>query len=295
MQSLDGREDARWRENRLGIVMMIAAMTCFILNDALVKYASQSMASAQLIFVRGLLAMGWILVVGRLAGAAIRPAHVAQPRVMARAAVDALATFAYLLALFRMPIGTATAIIMTAPLFITLFAVVFLRERVRLDRWLALFAGFAGVLLLVRPAGGAFDAFALLCLLGSLLHATRDVLTRRIASNVSSLSVTLSTGIAVVLLAGAGTVAQGWRSFGLGEFALLLGASLFLASGYYLMILSTRTGELSAVAPFRYSALLVALVVGWVVWGDLPDVLGWVGIAMLLAAGLYLLRVPGRR
>lgn len=280
--------------NRRGIAFMVGAMACFVFNDALVKYASQTMPAAQLIFVRGLMAVAWIFAVARATGAVVRLSEMTRGRVAARAVLDALATFAYLLSLFQLPIGNAIAINMASPLFITLLAVLLLRERVGAFHWLAIVAGFGGVLLLIRPTADGFNAFALLCLLATLLHALRDLVTRGIAQSVASITVTLSTAIAVTLLAGVITAIQGWQGFGLFEFALLASASVFLAFGYHLMIRGTRIGQLSAVAPFRYSALLIALMIGWIIWGEVPDPVGWIGIAMLIVAGLYLLRRQAR-
>lgn len=283
------------RANRAGIAFMVASMACFVCNDALVKYASQTMPAGQLIFVRGLMALAWIALVARATGSPIRPAAMLQRPVAARALFDAAAMFAYLLSLFRMPIGNAIAINMTSPMFITLLAALVLRERVGPGQWAALLAGFGGVLLLVRPDAEGFNAFALLCLAGAMLHALRDFTVRRIPAEVSSATITMSTAVTVVVLSGLVTAWNGWQPFGAFEFGLLAAASVFLAAAYHLLILSTRAGELSAVAPFRYSALLVALTIGWTVWGEMPDPIGWAGIGLLIAAGLYLLRRQQRR
>lgn len=288
-------EAERLRANRAGIGFMVAAMACFVCNDALVKYASQSMPAAQLIFVRGLMTIAWIVLVARATGSSIRPMAVFHRPVATRSAFDAAATFAYLLSLFQMPIGNAIAINMASPLFIALLAVLVLHERVGPGQWAAMLVGFGGVVLLVRPTADGFNAFALLCLAGALLHALRDLTVRRIPAEVSSATITLSTAFAVMVIAGLVTGLQGWQPFGGFEFGLLAGASLFLAAAYHLLILATRKGELSAVAPFRYSALLIALTIGWVVWGEMPDAIGWTGIGLLIGAGLYLLRRQQRR
>lgn len=276
--------------NRAGIGFMVAAMTCFVCNDALVKYASQSMPAGQLIFVRGVMTVAWIALLAGATGSPIRPAAMFRGPVIARALFDAAAMFAYLLSLFRMPLGNAIAINMTSPLFITLLAALVLRERVGPGRWLAMLTGFGGVLLLVRPSTEGFNAFALLCLAGAMLHALRDLSVRWIPAEVSATTITMSTALAVVVAAGLVSAWYGWRPLTGFEFGLLAAASLFLAAAYYLLILGTRIGELSAVAPFRYSALLVALVIGRVVWGEMPDPIGWAGIGLLIGAGLYLLR-----
>jgi drug/metabolite transporter (DMT)-like permease len=179
---------------------------------------------------------------------------------------------------------------MASPLFIVLLAGPLLGERVDARRWAAIAVGFAGVLLVIQPRVEGFNAFALLCLAATLLHAFRDFATRKVPSGVPSLAVTLATAVAVTLLAGLMSIPQGWVAIGAREWALLATASVFLAVGYHLIIRSVRAGDVSVVAPFRYTGLLFALVLGWAVWGDVPNALAWVGIALLIAAGLYLIR-----
>ena len=130
--------------NRRGIVSMICSVAFFIANDVLVKYVSQTLAAAQLIFIRGLLACVLLLAVAHAMGATRRPGDLLQRPVLVRSALDAVATMVYLTALFHLPIGNATAINLATPLFITLFAVLALGERVGAARWLAIGIGFSG-------------------------------------------------------------------------------------------------------------------------------------------------------
>lgn len=269
---------------------MVGAMACFIVNDSLVKLASASLPAGQLIFVRGMMASLLVLAVMRATGVPARPGQLARGWVAGRAAIDAVASLTYLVSLFHLPIANATAINMASPLFIVALAGPLLGERVDARRWLAIVAGFAGVLLVIQPRVEGFNAFALLCLFATLLHALRDFATRRVPAGVPSLAVTLATAIAVTLLAGLMSIPQGWVAIGLREWALLATASVFLAAGYHLIIRSVRSGDVSVVAPFRYSGLLFALLIGWVVWGDVPNALAWAGIGLLMAAGLYLIR-----
>ena len=277
---------------------MSLGMASFIANDGLVKYVSQSLPAAQLICIRGLLAtllllaiaqgMGLLRDAGRPGGAALR--QLVQGRVLLRSGIDAVAGMAYLAALFQMPLGNATAINMATPLFLTLYAALVLHEGVGIGRWLLVAGGFAGVLLIVQPAASGFNAWSLLCLAATMLHAARDLLTRRIPRTIPSVMVTLSTAVAVTLLAGVLSLFQGWQPVDLRQFALLAVASVFLCAGYYLVILCMREGDISVIAPFRYTSLLFALVIGWVVWGDVPNPVAWVGIGMLVLAGLLMLR-----
>ena len=123
--------------NRRGILCMAGAMTCFVVNDAFVKYVSQSVPIAQMVFVRSIFVTLIIFAIARATGATSRIADAVRPRVLLRAVIDASATLLYLAALVHLPIANATAINLAAPLFMTVFAVMFLREQVNLARWLA--------------------------------------------------------------------------------------------------------------------------------------------------------------
>lgn len=286
-QSLSSRPSAA--ANGRAIATMIGAMGCFVLNDALVKHVSQSMPSAQLIFLRGLMASALVLLVAHRLGALRQAGAVLNPRVALRGAVDACATMMYLLSLFRLPIGNATAINLAAPLFMTVFAVLFMGERAGMARWSAVVLGFAGVLCVVQPSGEGFNAWALLCLLGTLFHAMRDLMTRRIDPAIPSIIITLATALAVTLLAGCLTLLSGWQAFAMRDLALLGVAAAFLASGYFLLVQCMRVGEVSLTAPFRYTAVLFAMLLGYAIWDEVPSGWAWLGVALLVGSGLYML------
>jgi drug/metabolite transporter (DMT)-like permease len=275
--------------NRRGVLAMSAGMASFVANDSMVKVVSESLPSMQLIFLRGLFATLLLFVVVQAMGATRQFARLGNRRVLLRAALDAVASVVYLTSLFHLPIGEATAINMATPLFITLFAVLAFKEQVGAGRWLAIATGFTGVLLVVQPSAAAFNAWSLLCLGGTLLHAGRDLTTRYIDKAIPSILITLSSALAVTALAGIGTLVQGWQPVHPRQLAMLAGASVFLSCGYYLLTVAMRGGEMSLIAPFRYAGLLFALLLGYLVWGDVPDALAWIGIALLVAAGLYVL------
>ncbi|WP_374669203.1 DMT family transporter [Ramlibacter sp.] len=276
--------------NRRGILAMSAAMASFVANDSLVKLVSESLPAAQLIFLRGVFATGLLLGIAVLLGAHRGLASLGNGRVLLRAGFDGFATLAYLTSLFHLPLANATAINMATPLFITLFAVVAFHERVSAARWLAIATGFVGVLLVVQPAGAAFNVYALLCLGGTLLHAGRDLTTRTIDARIPAILITLSTAITVTVLSGLWSLAQPWQVPSPVQLGQLAAASVFLSGGYYLIIIAMRGGEMSLIAPFRYTGLLFALVLGWALWGDVPNALAWVGIALIVGAGLAMLR-----
>ncbi len=276
--------------NRRGIAAMTLGMTLFVINDALIKFVSESLPTGQIIFLRGLLAVAITLVVAAATGVLHRARAAMAPAVAVRALIDAVATFVYLIALFNMPIGNITAINLASPLILTALAVVVLGEQVGWRRWSAVAVGFLGVLLVVQPRTEGFTAFSILALVATGLHAARDMVTRRIDPAVPSLIVTLSTAAAVTVCALAVSLVEGWQPVGTLHAGLLVAASLFLTGGYFLAIDAMRHGEMSVVAPFRYTGLLVALASGYLVWGEIPNALASAGIVLLISSGLYILQ-----
>lgn len=273
---------------------MSAGMSSFVANDSLVKYVSQSLPSAQLILLRGLFATALLLGVAWAMGSLREVRALRDTRVVVRAGIDATATLIYLTSLFHLPIGNAVAINMATPLVITLFAILLFKERVGVGRWLAIATGFTGVLMIVQPAGAAFNAYAVLCLVGTVFHAARDLMTRTIDPRIPSIVVTLSTAVAVTLFSGVWMLFGEWQPVDWRQLALLAAASVFLSVGYYLLIIAMRAGEMSLIAPFRYVGLLFALLMGYLVWRDVPNPLAWCGIAFLAAAGYYVLHSQRR-
>lgn len=284
--------------NRAGIIDLSMAMALFIVNDALVKLVSESLPGLQLIFIRGLFACLLMLALCAASGAFKSDAlqgkwparHLLQPRVLIRASLDASASLIYLTAMFHMPLANATAINMATPLFITLIAIKLFKERVHPGQGLAIALGFFGVLLIVQPAASGFNAWGLMCLAGTVLHAGRDVMTRVIPAQIPALLITLSTVISVTFFSGTLMVFQGWQTPNLRQLALLAAAGILLSGGYFLLTRAMRQGQMSVVAPFRYSGLLFALVLGWLVWGEVPNAMAFAGIGLLVGAGLYMLR-----
>lgn len=277
------------RANRRGIVTMCAAMAVFIVNDAIVKHVSESLGGGQLIFLRGLFATVLILATAWAMGLLGRPEHYLSGPVLLRAAVDAVATFTYLTALFNMPIANVTAINLASPLILTAMAVVVLKELVGWRRWSAIVVGFVGVLLVVQPTAEGFNIHALVAVSATVMHAVRDLVTRRIPNSVPSLVPTLVTAIAVCLLAGSISLFEGWRPLAPRHIAFLFASSVFLAVGYYLIIDAMRHGEMSLVGPFRYTGLIWAILLGYFIWGDIPNLPASLGIVLLIGSGLYTL------
>jgi len=284
--------------NRRGIVLMSAAMSVFIVNDTLIKIASETMPASQVIGVRGMMASVWIGAVLLATTPARELRWLSEPHLLGRCVLDIIGTFSYLLALFALPIATATAINMSTPIFITVMAVLWLGESVGWRRWSAVAAGFIGVLLIVRPSPEGLNWWALLAFGATGLHAFRDIYTRRISGAVPSIVITFANALSVGLFGCAMAVIDDWNPMGWREWVLLGSASLFLAIGYHWVVLAMRAGEASVIGAFRYSGLVWAVIIGWAIWSHIPDALTWAGMALLVGAGLYIVhreRVRGRQ
>jgi len=274
-------------DNLRGILAMLAAMGSLIVNDCFLKVAAAGLPIGEAIFLRGLFAT--LLCVALLAASdglgALRLA--AGPWVMGRAGADVLGTILYLNALMHMPIADATAIMQFTPLGLTAAAALFLGARVGWRRWLATLVGLAGVLVIVRPGGAGFNAYSLLALSAIGFVVARDLLTRRIGAAVSTLAVAAASSAAVTLGSAGLALLEAWTWPSWRALLLLLLAGVGLLGGNYWIVVAMRTGEIAAVAPFRYSASLWAIAAGFAVWREVPDQATWAGMAIVSGAGIY--------
>ena len=277
-------------DNTRGIIAMLGAVTVFIFNDMLIKLAAETVPAAPAIGVRGLCAASWCLL-AMLATGQWRMIHLAaHPRVAFRSLLEAGSAIVYLVALFRIPFAIATAVNLATPLILTVLAVLILKEDVRWRRWTAVSVGFVGVLLVIQPHPGDFNAWAWVALCGTLLGGFRDIVVRFLPENVPTLVVSFSTAIMVGLVAGLLCLFDGWQPMTAREVGLVAASSLLLATGYQLRVIALRWGgEFSVIGSFRYSSILWALAIGLVVWGEVPNGLALAGIGVIVASGLYIL------
>jgi drug/metabolite transporter (DMT)-like permease len=274
--------------NMRGSLLMAVAMAGFSVTDAISKFLTAEMNFGQVMLVRGVLASGLIaaLVVHQRAWRPLRVLLVAP--VALRIVGEIGGTVLFLAAISHLPLASVSAIIQSQPLAITLAAVVLFKEPVGWRRWLAIAAGFIGVLIVVRPGVQGFNQFAVLALISVAFYALRDLATKQIPSEIPSLFVTLLTSI-VVTAVGAAVMLQlgGWSPPSGRSTALLLLAALLLPVGYQGIILALRAGDISAVAPFRYTQLLWAMLFGYLVFGDAPDSAMVIGASVIVLSGMY--------
>lgn len=277
-------------DNSRGILAMSASVVVFIFNDALIKLAAESVPAIQAIGVRGVFATLWCMLALLATGAWRQLADAGHPRIVLRGLLEAAAAIVYLVALFHIPFAVATAVNMSTPLVLTLLAVLILKEDVRWRRWSAVIVGFVGVLMVIQPQPDDLNAWTWVALAGTTIGAFRDVIARYLPQGVPTLVVSFTTALIVAAVGCGWALVEGWRPMSGEAVGLIVASSLLLATGYQFLVVALRSrGELSVIGAFRYSSILWALGIGYVVWGEAPNVLALAGIAVIVGAGLYIL------
>ncbi|MCK0169418.1 DMT family transporter [Jannaschia sp. S6380] len=282
-------------DNLRGAAFMMGSMATFTLNDAAIKFLAQDLPTFQVVFLRGIAATLLIAFLAYATGALARPIPRRDwPFVIGRSVAEVVSFFPFVLALTHMPLANVTAILQALPLTITAAGALFLGEAVGRRRWTAIGVGFLGVLLIVRPGGADFDGWSLVALSAMLTITARDLITRRLSRDVPSLKVAIFTAAGVMLLGLVLSLRQSWQPVAPAQGGLILAASAFIFGGYLFSIMAMRVGDVAAVTPFRYTALVWGLLLGWAVFDEWPDNLTLAGAALIAGPGLYTLWREGR-
>ena len=279
-------------DNARGILLMCGSMLAFTLNDTLVKAVlHDGMGLYQVIALRGIgAALGLILLTlqqtGRLA---LWPAGPDRWFLSLRTLGELGATWCFLVALSHMPLANLSAILQSLPLVVTLTAALLLGEPIGWRRIAAIVVGFAGVMIIIRPGAADFDEWSMLGLASVGFVVIRDLATRRFSQALPSTTGAIWAAGVVLVMGLIGTAGSGWQPVSLLAGAEIAGAALFLIVGYICAIQVMRVGEIGVVAPFRYTSLLWAVVLGWLLFGTLPDRWTLLGGTVVVASGVYML------
>ncbi len=292
-----------------GIVALILGIAIFSIQDVILKLLSGDYPLHQAMVLRSLTALPFhVAIVWWFDG---RLSTITTPgwwKMLARGLLNFVAYTAYYLGLAYVPMADAVALFFTSPLFITLAAVLFLGERVRLVTAVALAAGFGGVLMVVKPGGEGFDLAAFLPIIGALGYAISMVVARPLGRTESAAAMAfwgnicfLFCALALSAIYGSGAYAgsshpslafmtRGWVTPELSDLLLMSGCGVIAAVGLTLLTYAYRVAPAATVAPFEYSFMFWAVLWGWIFWKDFPDMIGWVGIAVIIMAGLLVIR-----
>ena len=274
---------------RRAVLAMCVGVLLLVLNDVVAKWLVERYEPLQILFARSLLALPLAAALAwRLGGrGALRSAR---PGVHAlRGALGLLATVAFIASLDALPLAEATALILTAPLIVAGLAVPLLGERIGRRRAMVLAAGFGGALLVVRPGAAAFQPAALLALGAAALYAVVMLTARRVDPRDGMWTMMLHTTAFSALFASA-ALATRWPAPQATDLALFAATALLGTLGVTLISQAFRMAPAALVAPFDYTAIVWAGLVGWVVWGTVPGPWTWLGAAVIVAGGLLLIR-----
>ena len=284
-------------DNLRGSILMVLAMLGFALEDMLIKLMAGALPTGQILASLGLGGFLVFATVVRAQGERLWQRDSLHPMVLLRNLGEIFGTLGYVTAVVLTPISSASAIFQATPLFVTLGAALFLQEAVGWRRWVAIAVGFLGVLLIIRPGMDAFRPASLFAVQGVVFLGVRDLATRRIPETISSMrlstyafAVTVPTGLILMAAMGDAFV----RPDGTDSLRVV-GSIVAGVLGYYALVTATRLGDMSHVAPFRYSRLIFALVIGVTVFDERPDAATLAGAAIIVGSGVYSAIREGRR
>lgn len=275
-------------DNLRGALFMMGSMAGFVGSDAIMKSVSDDLSLYQAIFLRGLIATSLLASLAWQQGAFKEfPRGKDLQITLVRSVADLAAALCFLTALFQIGLAHLTAIAMAAPLVITLAGVVFLGHKVGWRRYAAIVAGFIGVLLIVKPGAAGFDAYSLWGLASVGFVVLRDLATRGLSTQVPSLVVAMCTSGGATLAGGLIALFGDWPDDILQPLLKLVFCAMFLIVGLVFSVSAMRVGEVAVVSPFRYSAIIVAVVLGYLVFGEVPDLWAATGSLIVVGSGIF--------
>jgi drug/metabolite transporter (DMT)-like permease len=278
-----------------GILIMLAAMAVFMVNDSFLKLAAQDLRPFEAIFLRGIFASIGCAALVTIRGDWNAISGATDLRTLIRAAGETGNTITFIIALASMPIANAGALLLTAPLMMVVGAAVFFRERIGPSHAVLVCLGFGGALLVAQPGTSGFNAASLFALGAAVFAAARDLVGRTVPTTIPTTVVVFVTMIIVTVIAGILSVTvEGWAAPTSRHIVFLALSGAALVLGQVGLFLAYRIGRTATVAPFFYSYLLWGVLSGLVVWHELPNPLALGGIALIVGSGVAIVVINQR-
>ena len=291
----------------IGISCAVGGVMVLSLNDLFIKQLSDGYALHQVILVRSIVAIAVILGFMGLAGLPLASLRTTRPWAhLTRCSVVMVSNVCFFLGLAAMPIADASAIGFVAPILVTMLSALVLGEQVGWHRWGAVICGLIGVIIMLRPEGELRWA-AVLIVISAACYAITQNMTRHLKETESAVTINFYVQLAFIVV----SVAMGlWVGDGhlagsddaslaflfrvwiwppVGDWPSFLGTGVAVAAGGMLLGHAYRTNPPGLIAPFEYTAMPLAVIYGLLFFGTFPDRQGWIGIALIVGAGLYTL------
>ena len=271
-----------------GIALMVLAVGIYSVMDAMVKWLGPSYPVLEIVFFRSLFAFVPIAYILRRSGsfAALRTTHPLGHAIRALTGLVSVSLFFY--AYTRMPLANVVAISFAAPMLVTALSVPLLGERVAWRRWSAILIGFGGVIVMVKPDAGMFDRISVIALSATVFYALVMVFVRKLSRTESSTTIVFYYALTSTVISGL-FMPFLWVMPDLEGWLLLIAVGLIGGVAQIAMTNAFRLAEVSIMAPFDYMHIIWAALLGYFIWGEMPGNSIWIGTAIVMASGIYIL------
>ena len=279
-----------------GPLFMILSTGFYVVNDSMMKLATEGLPPFEVLLLRGTAAFIWGMPLLFLLGYGGKLALLFEPRVLARNLLETLGVLCFVVALANMQIADATSLGQITPLIVLLGASILFGEHIGGMRMVLIGTGFVGAVMVAQPTGEGISIYALLAIGNAVLSAARDLTGRRVRAHVPAMIVAISAVIVVLAGASAAHLAfETWTAPHPQHLLLMAGAGFFLIFGHFFIFMSYRVGPTGAVAPFYYCFSAWAVVSGLVVFGQFPNALAIAGIVLVVGSGLAIVLLDQRK
>ena len=279
-----------------GPLFMAVATGSFVVNDTMMKVATEGLPPLEVLFIRGVGATIWCLPLLLALGYRRQLPMVFDRWVLLRNVLELMAVFGFMLGLAKMPIADITALGQITPLIVLVASSILFREKIGGMRMALIGLGFVGALMVAQPSGTGISVYALLGLSSAVFCAARDIAGRRIGAEVPGLIVAFCAILVVMAGSGLATLLfERWVTPEPQHLLLLGSAGFFLIFGHFFIFMAYRVGPTSAVAPFYYGFTVWAVISGFLVFGQFPNTLAISGIALVVASGLTIVALDEKK
>ena len=277
----------------IGIFLMMGGQLSFSLNDSFVKLAVIDIgidtSIFSIIFTRGSITtilLGMYLIIFEKKNLfrilKIKKFHI-------RGFYEVLTAIFFFTALIYLPISEVYTLLMTNPFFVTIFAFLFLKEKVGIRRWCAVIVGFVGVLVVINPQNFSFNYLLILPIISAIFLTIRDIATKTLATKSNNVEITFITALLITMFAGIGSIIYGYEvTFNQTRYILI--SSVFVLFGYLFSVMTVFYAPLSLTASARYSVIIFGIILGYLILDEIPGINMILGAIIIASSGLFIIK-----
>ena len=277
----------------IGILLMIAGQLCFAINDTIVKFEVKDIennyAIFNIIFIRGLFTSFFIISYLILFEKKNVLTIIKDRRYNLRGIYEVITALFFFTGLILMPVSLVYTLLMTNPLFVTVFAYIFLKEKVGIKRWSAVFLGFIGVIVVIRPQDINFNYLFVFPILAAIFLTIRDIFTKNIITKKNSFEIILVTSILMTLFSGICSIYFGFN-IQLNQIVNIFFSSIFLTFGYLFSVMTIFYAPLSLTATSRYSVIIFGIIFGYIILKEIPTLNMIIGALIISLSGMFVIK-----